>query len=141
MLNTFPWFVGEDAFPLPAYSEFMPPMHIGFRPHDGHVYPWHFKEEDPDAFFISEAEELLFLQPGLQNIGQQIMTQLIGFGKGESPPRIVGRKNKNLKDNPFWPEELAEHAGKLLYERYVTFLPLALSRTKDDKGRSRWTFF
>ena len=27
------------------------------------------------------------------------------------------------------------------HERYVVFLPLALSQTQDDKGRVRWTFF
>ena len=44
-------------------------------------------------------------------------------------------------DNPYWPPELAAHAGKLPHEHYVVLLPLALSRTQDDKGRVRWTFF
>ena len=61
-LENFPWFGGEDGFPLPAYSEFMPPMHIGFRPYDGQVYPWHFKEDDLYGFYINEAEEFLHLQ-------------------------------------------------------------------------------
>jgi len=140
-LKSFPWFEGENGFPLPAYSEFMPPMHIGFRPHDGMVYPWHFREDDLYGFYISEDEELLSMQPGLINIGQQIMDHLILLGKGKLPPGITGRKNLNLKDNPFWPDELAEKAGSLFYERYVTFASIALSKTKDDKGRSRWTFF
>src|SRR5207245_261141 len=43
--------------------------------------------------------------------------------------------------NPYWPPELAQSAGALAHERYVVLLPLALSRTQDDKGRVRWTFF
>jgi hypothetical protein len=31
--------------------------------------------------------------------------------------------------------------GAIPHERYVTFMPLAFSRTQDDKGRVRWTFF
>ncbi len=33
------------------------------------------------------------------------------------------------------------HKGLLAHERYVTLLPLALSKTLDDKGRVRWTVF
>ncbi|MCX6282260.1 MAG: M28 family peptidase [Bacteroidetes bacterium] len=137
----FPWYEGENKFPLPAYSEFMPPMHIGFRPYDRQVYSWHFKEDDPDGFYINEVDELLHLQPGMNNIGQQCMEHLIQLGKGNLPPGITGRHNRNLKDNPFWPDELAGKAGSLNYERYVMLAPMALSKTKDDKGRSRWTFF
>jgi hypothetical protein len=140
-LENFPWFEGEGGFPLPAYSEFMPPMHIGFRPYDGQVYPWHFKEDDLYGFYISEAEEFLHLQPGLQSIGQQCMDHMIKLGNGKLPPGIAGRKNRNLRDNPFWPDELAQKAGSLNYERYVMLAALALSKTKDDKGRSRWTLF
>ena len=140
-LENFPWFEGEGGFPLPAYSEFMPPMHIGFRPHDGQVYPWHFKEDDLYGFYLSEAEEFLHLRPGMQNIGLQCMEHMIQLGKGKLPPSIAGRHNRNLKDNPFWPDELASKAGNLDYERYVLLAPLALSKTKDDKGRSRWTLF
>ena len=46
-----------------------------------------------------------------------------------------------LKENPYWPPELAESAGKLKQERYLFLSPLALSRTQDDKGRVRWTLF
>ena len=33
------------------------------------------------------------------------------------------------------------HAGRLSQERFVVFLGLSLSRTQDDKGRIRWSFF
>src|SRR5207244_3452986 len=42
---------------------------------------------------------------------------------------------------PYWPPEIAAHAGALAHERFVVFMPLALSRTQDDKGRIRWTLF
>src|SRR5262249_11283437 len=41
----------------------------------------------------------------------------------------------------YWPPELAERTGKLPHERYVVLMPLAFSRTQDDKGRLRWTLF
>ena len=51
-----------------------------------------------------------------------------------------GLPKSDLLDNPFWPAELS--AGpKLPHERCLTLLPLALSRTLDDKGRVRWTLF
>src|SRR5262249_5927977 len=43
-------------------------------------------------------------------------------------------------ENPFWPPELASETSKP-DERCVLLLPLALSRTQDDKGRVRWTLF
>src|SRR5262249_54874596 len=59
---------------------------------------------------------------------------------GLPTPQLSQRK---LKDNPYWPAELQEHAraGKLAHERYVLLLSLALSRTQDDKGRVPWTLF
>src|SRR6202040_3360626 len=43
--------------------------------------------------------------------------------------------------NLYWSKELEDHAGKLPHERCVVMLPLAFSRTQDDKGRLRWTLF
>ena len=39
----------------------------------------------------------------------------------------------DLEGNPYWPPEIAE--ADLPHERCVVLLPLALSRTQDDKGR------
>ena len=63
------------------------------------------------------------------------------LGQGKPAYSIAGQMGRNLIDNPYWPSELAAQAGKLSHERYVVFLPLALSKTQDDKGRIRWTFF
>src|SRR5204863_5299156 len=43
-------------------------------------------------------------------------------------------------ENPYWPKELAAEP-KLPHERCIAILPIALSRTQDDKGRIRWTLF
>jgi hypothetical protein len=46
-----------------------------------------------------------------------------------------------LEGNIYWPEELSKRAGSLAHDHGVVLLPLALSRTQDDKGRVRWTLF
>lgn len=86
-------------------------------------------------------EEELELKPGIEHITMQIMHYIEKLGKGLTEYHISGHGGQNLKDNPYWPPELAEQAGKLEHERFVSFLPLALSRTQDDKGRVRWTLF
>src|SRR5262249_27251093 len=55
--------------------------------------------------------------------------------------RAHGIAKNRLVDNPCWPAELAGRCGSLGHERFVVILPLALSRTQDDKGRVRWTLF
>ncbi|MDD4604186.1 MAG: M28 family peptidase [Bacteroidales bacterium] len=137
----FPWFEGEQGYPLKAYSEFMPPPVLGFNPHDGSAYPWLFSDSDPYGWRVLEMEEELQLRPGLKDIGQQVMKHIIDLGKGLLPPALAGHKHGNLLSNPYWPSELAAHAGKLDHEKYVVFLPTSLSKTRDDKGRNRWTFF
>ena len=79
--------------------------------------------------------------PGLEDIAAQIMEHLLKLGRGLPGHHLGGHKGRNLVDNPYWPEELAERAGHLDHERYVILLPVALSRTQDDMGRVRWTLF
>lgn len=135
-----PWFSGKGGFPLPAYSEFMPPPRLGVRPY-GEEDPDLLSDEDPYGWYVSEIEEEFELRPGLKHLGDQIMGSLLRLGRGEPDHHIAGHKGRNLVDNPCWPAELQAQAGKLGHERYVVFLPLSLSRTQDDKGRVRWTFF
>ena len=48
LLAGAPWFRGEGRFPLPAYSEFMPPPRVGTRPYGtGGTSP--FDDDDPWA--------------------------------------------------------------------------------------------
>src|SRR5436190_23225888 len=71
-------------------------------------------------------------------VARQVMGKifhLLHGNHGHGPPKRI------LEDNLAWPAELAAYAGKLSHDRCVTLLPLALSRTQDDKGRVRWTLF
>ena len=140
ILNGFPWFLGKGHYPLPAYSEFMPPPRLGRLPY-GATDNLLFSKDDPYGWHISEIEEEYEIKPGLQNIAQQIIELLVKLGEGRPAYHILGHMGLNLQDNPYWPSELSAHCGHLAHERYLVLLPLALSRTQDDKGRLRWTFF
>jgi hypothetical protein len=140
LLTGYPWFSCEGCYPITAYSEFMPPPHLGYKPYgkpDNRI----LQEDDPFGWKISEMEEEYELKPGIEHIGHQIMSNILKLGKGLPQHFISGHGGENLVNNPYWPFELASHAGSLLHERYITLLPLMLSRTQDDKGRVIWTFF
>ena len=140
LLTGYPWFRCNGCFPITAYSEFMPSPLLGYKPYGkpDHVI---LSEDDPFGWKISEMEEEYELKPGIEHIGRQIMSNILKLGKGLPQHFISGHGNENLKNNPYWPPELASHAGSLIHERYITLLPLMLSRTQDDKGRVLWTFF
>jgi len=140
LLEGYPWFEGPGSFPLPAYSEFMPPPCLRRRPY-GREDHTPFADDDPFGWIVPEVEEEYELQPGLHGLAQQIVSQLVELGQGGPAHRIAGHQRRNLAENPYWPPELAARAGHLPHERYVTLLPLALSKTQDDKARLRWTFF
>jgi hypothetical protein len=133
----WPWFDGQGRYPIPAYSEFMPPPRLGRRAYGG-TDPVLFAEDDRWGWHVTEYEEALQLQPGLERLAKQIVGALVHLGSGGSAHGISHGK---LENNPYWPDDLAKHAGKLAHERYVVLMPLALSRTQDDKGRVRWTLF
>jgi hypothetical protein len=140
LLTGYPWFRCNGCYPITAYSEYMPPPMLGYKPYGK---PDHFilTEDDPFGWKITEMEEEYELKPGIEHVGQQIMNNLIKLGKGLPQHFISGHGGENLMNNPYWPAELADRAGTLFHERYVTLLPLMLSRTQDDKGRVLWTFF
>jgi Peptidase family M28 len=140
LVDGHPWFSGTGRYPIPAYSEFMPPPRVG-RTAYGEIDPLLFSADDPFGWRVSELEEECELRPGLESIGKQVIDQLVKLGRGESAHRIAGHKERNLRDNPYWPPELGARAGKLHHERFVILLPLALSKTQDDLGRVRWTLF
>jgi hypothetical protein len=140
LVEGYPWFSGEGRYPIPAYSEFMPPPRLGRRPY-GEMDVSLFAEDDDFGWYVSEVEEEYELQPGLTSLAHQIVSEVTELGQGKPAYRIVGHQRRDLVDNPYWPPDLAAQAGKLFHERYVTFLALALSKTQDDKGRMRWTFF
>ena len=131
---------GAEPFPLPAYSEFMPAPRLGRKPY-GEPDPDLFAEDDPWGWRVSEAEQEWELRPGLEHIARELYTSLLALGQGREEHLIRGQGGRNLAANPYWPPELARHAGRLAHERFVSLLPLALTRTQDDKGRVRWTLF
>jgi hypothetical protein len=140
LMAGYPWFRCGGCYPIPAYSEFMPSPQPGIKPY-GKTESSVLDENDPYGWSISEMEEEYELKPGIEHIGCQIMSSLLKLGKGLPHPYISGHGGENLVNNPYWPPELSVHAGSLIHERYVTLLPLMLSRTQDDKGRVVWTFF
>lgn len=140
LLEGHPWFTGEGRYPIPAYSEFMPPPRLGRAPY-GEADPLGSLEDDAYGWRISEVEEEFELKPGLESLAQEIVGAVYRLGQGLPSYHIAGHKGMNLQDNPYWPADLAARAGQLDHERYVVLLPLALARTQDDMGRVRWTFF
>jgi hypothetical protein len=140
-LEGYPWFTGEGNYPLPAYSEYMPPARVGISPYDGQIYPWALKEDDPYGWRVMEAEEEYQLKPGLDSIGEQILKNVHKIGKGKFPVGLTGENLRNFANNLFWPEELQSHTELLEHERYISLLSYSLSKTKDDKGRVLWTLF
>jgi hypothetical protein len=137
LCSGFPWCEGEGKYPIAAYSEFMPPARIGRKPY-GTFAGLPLDEADPWGLPVSEYEQAWELRPGLAHIAHELVTSLVKLGSGR---RAHGIARHKLVDNPCWPPELVQRAGSLSHERYVLFLPLALSRTQDDKGRVRWTLF
>ncbi|MGH7224868.1 MAG: hypothetical protein ACRELF_16720, partial [Gemmataceae bacterium] len=94
-------------------------------------------ENDPWGWPVSEWEEARQLRPGLEHIAEVIVHGLVELAHGRP---AHGFSRTKLAGNPAWPPPLV-HKGPLAHERYVTLLPLALSKTLDDKGRVRWTVF
>jgi peptidase M28-like protein len=137
LLPPGPWYRRPGAYPIPAYSEFMPPPRLGRRAYGGARDAVLFAEDDPWGWRVTEYEETFELRPGLVHVAGQLLHALQRLGRGD---RAHGLGKVQLRDNPFWPEPLAG-AGAPRHERYLVLSPLALTRTQDDKGRVRWTLF
>jgi hypothetical protein len=126
-------------FPIDAYSEFMPPPRLGWKPY-GRESPDEqlFDPEDPSGWYVTEYEEANELRPGLDQVAAHIVGKLRHLVEGSTAQGISRRL---LTENAYWSDDLGEHLTKLPHERCVVLAPLALSRTQDDKGRLRWTLF
>jgi hypothetical protein len=114
----------------------MPPPRPAERPYGG-VDPLVLDPADPWGWRVTEYEEALELGPGLALLARELLHVVAHLGRGEPAHGIARGK---LRGNPFWPERLASR-GAPRHERYVLLLPLALSRTQDDRGHVRWTLF
>jgi hypothetical protein len=141
LLAGYPWHRGAGAFPIAAYSEFLPPPRLGRLPY-GTFRPGLPSRDDPWGWPVTEHEEAFELRPGLQHVATQLLGRLVRLYRGEANHGIA---RVMLEDNPYWPPQLAASAAQPARkgepERFVTIVPLALSRTQDDKGRIRWTLF
>src|SRR5262245_12551893 len=71
LLDGAPWFRGEGKYPIPAYSEFMPPPRLLFKPYDRE--PRLYVEHDAWCWPITEYEEAYWLRPGLEKIAHQVL--------------------------------------------------------------------
>jgi Peptidase family M28 len=130
-------FRGQGRYPIEAYSEFMPPPRLGWKPYAPEPPdPQLFDPEDPWGWHITEFEEHNELQPGLAQVGCQVVGRIWHLLHGD---HVHGPPKRILDDNLAWPPELAKHTGKIDHDRCVVLMPLALSRTQDDKGRVLWT--
>jgi hypothetical protein len=131
------WCRGAGRFPITAYSEFLPPPWLGVKP-SGEVGALPGPRADDWGWGVTEYEQQQELLPGLELIARGALQEIVLLGEGKPTPHIARSK---LDGNPYWPSALAQRAGQLAHERYVLLLPVALSRTQDDKGRVRWALF
>jgi len=137
LIEDWPWFHGEGRFPVQPNSEFMPPVRLLLRPYGSRdTVP--VSEDDPWGWPITEYEESLTLQPGLMDLARHVLDRLVPLCRGDESHGIGQHK---LKDNPYWPAELASRSKTLEQERFVLLLPMALSMTQDDHAHVRWTLF
>ena len=137
LLTDVPKYGRAERFQIMAYSEMMPPPLIGWRPY-GANHPVPRSLENPFTWLVNEREQVFELGPGLQLIARKVLPALEHLDREQPAQGITLAK---IDGNCYWPKELAELPGAIPRERYVTIMPLALSRTQDDKGRVRWTFF
>src|ERR1700722_11716385 len=121
LLQGWPWFDGEGRYPIPAYSEFLPPPRLGRKPY-GAEDPWLFEPDDPWGWHVTEYQEALELKPGLANIAAAVLSGLSRLGAGQATHGFARAK---LVNNPCWPDNLEAAAGSLPHERYIILMPLA----------------
>jgi hypothetical protein len=138
LIPTSDCFRGEGAYPIRAYSEFLPAPLVGWKPYGNHTPdPELFQDDDPHGWHVSEFAEARELQAGFVQIAGQLLKKLSKVLEKSPHSEIL---HSDLVENPYWPKELAENSLRL-NDRCLTLTPLALSRTQDDKGRVRWTLF
>jgi hypothetical protein len=134
-------FVGKGRFPIPAYSEYMPPPYVGIKPYapkraEGACTA---RATDEDVLEITEYEQVEELTPGLLRIATLLLTEVAKLARGGS--HLFSRTL--LDGNPAWPTALSDALAEQEFykEGFSLALSLALSRTQDDKGNVRWTLF
>ncbi|HZU97048.1 MAG TPA: M28 family peptidase [Planctomycetota bacterium] len=123
-------FAGAGKFPIRAYSEFLPAPFVAVKPYG--EPEWSCRFGASDRWSVSEHEEHEELRPGFERIAQHVLLEVGKLVRGEKHAF-----SKHLLDgNPAWSPDLVGKTREL-----TLVLPLALSRTQDDKGNVRWTLF
>src|SRR5436190_22204148 len=90
---------GAGHFPINAYSEFIPPPRLGWKPYGGEPPdPQLFDVEDPWGWYVSEYEEANELQPGLEQVAAQIVGKIRHLITGN---HAHGLSRRVLDDNPY----------------------------------------
>src|SRR5262245_56494441 len=129
-------FSGEGNYRIDAYSEFLPPPRVGWKPYGGlGPDPEVFSPDDPFGWYVSELEEALELRPGMVQVGRQVLHKLSRLLDGNvhtGLPTLDPGKHPFLPPGPAAEPALPQGGCGVL-------LPVALSRHQDDKGRGRWT--
>ena len=64
LFDDWSWVRGEGRFPIPAYSEFMPPPRIGQKPYGPGEIDTPFSADDPWGWNIRTHEQEQELTPG-----------------------------------------------------------------------------
>jgi hypothetical protein len=135
-------FLGPGRFPVPAYSEFMPPPFVGLKPFtacDAGGAADNTSVCDEYGVAVDEYEQEHELRPGLAKIANHLVLELRKLAAGSTHEF----SHTLLDGNLAWPEALAAaaRAGRYPQRPFFVMQALALSRTQDDKGNVRWTVF
>src|SRR5262245_61855048 len=123
LLEGWPWFQSEGAFPLATYPEYLPPVRLLRKPY-GSWDPVPLNPDDPYGWPVTEYEEELTLRPGLRDVARRVLDRLVRFANGGASPEEAAAYD--LDKNPYWP---GERIAPPRHERYVLLLPLAMSQT------------
>src|SRR5262249_24456283 len=71
------YYRGPGRYPIDAYCEFMPPPRLGWKPYGGDPPdPQLLDPDDPRGWHVPEYEEANELQPGLQQVADQLVGKL-----------------------------------------------------------------
>src|SRR5579884_4511339 len=96
-------FRGPGRYPIDAYSEFMPPPRLGWKPYGGEPPdPQLFDPEDPFGWYVTEHEEANELRPGLDQVARQLLGRVRRLLRGDHSHGL----SRLLTDNVYWSKEL-----------------------------------
>src|SRR5688572_11045405 len=98
MLADKDWCRGRGAFPLPAYSEWMPPVWVAQKPYP-HLNEVPSPQVGEHGWAVSEYEQGQEVAPGLEFLARGLLAEMVRLGGGEAPHYL---NRERLKNNPCW---------------------------------------